>query len=449
MHSNWLFTVKPLPDGSALFTDPTGTYLCREGQPRVRATPDGTPMNTAINTRFPGTEEDKEDRQKKTVPLQNYREFASLLYSPRLNVRENTLEFNGQTVTEERFENLKQEIRENNDRIVYKGDLQSVIRCLARENEYDPVAAWLNSLDTEKTAVLTDDEWEGIARLTFDVEGEFEGETLRKFLIALVARPLQPGCKVDYCLLIHGAQGLGKSTFFKALAGEWFTDSMGNLENKKDDLAVLHGSWLCEWSEADAVFQGANKSETLKRFISTTEDHFRLPYARNTVKRPRRSMLCGTTNRMDFISDPTGNRRFPVISAKAVNTAWVEENRERIIGRALVELRKGTPWWFSREQEAEISKRAEDFAPESQYLSTALAVIEGEPEREWNTKELMVRVAGVDPANVPTRELRAFGREMQRLVANGVRIERKAYTPQNPSCGGKGAHTVYSLSLAS
>ena len=449
MHSNFRFSIKPLKGGRFLLCDGEGAPVCVDHQGRIRLTPAGKPMIVSPEIAAQHRAQQLEPYEKGKVPLEDYTKVASVLFAPQFNIRANTLEFHRQTVNEERFENIKQEIKETFSLNVNKGDFQSAIRFVARENEYDPVADWLNSLDTERTAVLTDEEWQAIARIALGAEGEFEGEVLRKFLIALVARPLQPSCKVDFCLLIHGDQGLGKSTFFKALAGEWFSDSMGNLDNLKDDLAILHGAWLCEWSEADAVFQGANKSEGLKRFISRTDDAFRLPYARNTVSRPRRSLLCGTTNRSDFISDPTGNRRFPVIAAKEMNVAWVEKHRERIIGRALVEFRKGTPWWFSREQEAEITQRAEQFAPESQYLNTALEVMRAEPDRRWNTKELMVRVAGKDPDQISTTELRSFGREMQRLLANGVRVESEAYIPRDPRCGAKGRHKVFSLRLAS
>ena len=42
----------------------------------------------------------------------------------------------------------------------------------------------------------------------------------RKHFTAAVARVFQPGCKYDYCLIMSGAEGIGKSTLLAIMGGQ-------------------------------------------------------------------------------------------------------------------------------------------------------------------------------------------------------------------------------------
>ncbi len=52
-------------------------------------------------------------------------------------------------------------------------------------------------------------------------------------MVAAVARIVHPGTKFDSVLILNGPQGIGKSTFFAKLAGDWFSDSL-TLTDMKD-----------------------------------------------------------------------------------------------------------------------------------------------------------------------------------------------------------------------
>lgn len=231
---------------------------------------------------------------------------------------------------------------------------------LARRNAFHPVQDYLAALPNTLDSEL----WESIAQHVFDVADPLASIHLRRQLIGLVARAMQPGCKLDTALVIYSPeQGIGKSTLWAILGGPWFSDSLGDLRNLKDDVLQLHSSWIHEWGEIDAVM-GKRESEMLKKFLSATKDDVRKPYGRGVETLVRSCGIVGTTNRSDFIKDPTGNRRFPVISVEQVNNDWVQSNRDAIWGSALADFKAGIPWHYDSAENSAITLAAQNYAAE-------------------------------------------------------------------------------------
>ena len=71
----------------------------------------------------------------------------------------------------------------------------------------------------------------------------------------------------------------------------------------------LRGMWIVELAELQAT-KRTKDVETIKAFITSRVDTYRVPYGRRTEQRPRMCILCGTSNPTDFLTDRTGNRRF-------------------------------------------------------------------------------------------------------------------------------------------
>ena len=161
---------------------------------------------------------------------------------------------------------------------------------------------------------LLQTQWDGVPRVDTllqdyfgAVDSLYTREAMRKTLVGAVARILNPGVKFDTMLILSGRQGLGKSTFFRFLGMEWYSDSLGTFEGK-DAAELLQGYWIIEAGE----LTGMTKSEmnAVKQFLSKCDDIYRASYGRRTEKHPRQCIIVGTTNNQEFLTDVTGNRRF-------------------------------------------------------------------------------------------------------------------------------------------
>jgi predicted P-loop ATPase len=163
-----------------------------------------------------------------------------------------------------------------------------------------------------------------------------------------VARPLVPGCKVDTALILEGAQGIGKSTFFRVLAGEWFSDTEMALD--KDAMMQLRAAWIYEWAELENVMSRQSVSR-VKAFLTSTEDKYRPPFGRALVPVKRSGVIVGTTNNHDFLHDPSGSRRFWVVPVGAIDVGLLRAQREQLLAEAVAAHLAGERHWLNEDEE--------------------------------------------------------------------------------------------------
>lgn len=224
------------------------------------------------------------------------------------------------------------------------------IEARARERRFHPIRDYLQGV-----------KWDGKPRLNtwlktyMGAEGSdnYLAAIGSMFVIAMVARVMDPGCKCDYMLVLEGEQGVMKSLACKALAGEdYFSDDIGDMGNKDAKQHVI-GKWLIEESEL-ANFTRAS-TETLKSFLSRTHEKFRPPYGKNQVVAPRQCVFVGTTNRSDYNKDETGARRlWPVRVVTRIDVEGIKRDRDQIFAEGVERYRAGENWWPDPEFEAEI-----------------------------------------------------------------------------------------------
>jgi len=320
----------------------------------------------------------------------------------RFNQLTNRIENDGQPVDGDFLGTLYLQLAERYAIDVQKERAADAALLVSRRRAFHPVRLYLQDLESRSIRLPAED-WAALDARVFgsEVSGGWGIVHLQRQLIAAVARAMQPGCEVHTALVLHSdQQGIGKSSLWKILGGAWFSDSLGDLKDLKEDRLQLHSAWIHEWGEIDAVM-GKRDSETLKRFLSCSQDDVRRPYGRGTEQLKRSCVIVGTTNRRDFIKDPTGNRRFPIISIQQVNTPWIKEHRDAIWGSALAAYKAGERWHYNDQEIAHINDAALAFAAEDPLRDQIETWAEDHPDVQEAPLARILPEAGCTPSGEP------------------------------------------------
>jgi len=224
-----------------------------------------------------------------------------------------------------------------------KEKIMDALSIAADKASFHPVRSYLEGLVWDKTPRI-----EYLFNAFLGAENsEYTRQVSRKWFTAAVARIYRPGVKFDNMIIFVGAEGIGKSTLVGKLGGEWFSDTSIDLRNKKESMEDLQGVWIMEWAELTS-FRTASV-EAVKSFVSKRSDRFRPAYGRRVEEYARQCIFMGSTNVMEFLNDPDGNRRFWPILTQAVpiiadvHTQLTEELRAQIWAEAVAMFKAGEP----------------------------------------------------------------------------------------------------------
>lgn len=221
----------------------------------------------------------------------------------------------------------------------------------------DRLKAFINSLVTSETV---DKRYKELAIITWLIQCVAAADSGRH-------TPLKHAApKFELVLVLQGAQGAMKTTWFKSLLPTEFRDYIvegAHLDPAdKDTVKRCISSWLCELGELDSTFRKADIAR-LKAFLSNERDNLRLPYGRADSNFRRKTSFGASVNPSVFLIDETGSRRF--LTLPVINCLPIEKDHQQIWAQVWELYLSGYQWWCSAELNTLLSIQHKEHSEES------------------------------------------------------------------------------------
>ena len=275
------------------------------------------------------------------------------------------------------IKNIHHLIGEILDESMRQEHARSAVEYILATNQKDPVVEYLNTCRGRSL----DMSWGEITQRIFKTDEPLAADIFKKWMVGTAKRPLQPGCVMDWLMILVGAQGIGKSAFGRSLipTADWYGELSADVDMLVKEPSCMQMSWINELAEVDSMTCGRKSDrEKMKNLVSIREDITRLPYAPHPERVPRAFAFYGNTNRSEFITDVESRRTFmiQIPEGETIDFEWVAKNRDGLWGKALAEIDAGTSCTWTRNEYEQVHEKTMQFRvedPIEQLLDEFLA----------------------------------------------------------------------------
>ena len=274
---------------------------------------------------------------------------------------------------------------------------------------------------------------------------------LTKWLVAVVANAMDDReCRNHTCLVLTGNQGKFKTTFLDllcppALHGYSYTGKI--YPQEKDTLTYIGQNLIVNIDDQLKALNKRDENE-LKNLITCPQVKYRMPYEKHIEERPHLASFVASVNGNDFLTDPTGSRRFLPFEVLEIEIDRAKSiPMDAVYSEAKTRLNEGFRYWFNDEEIIELHRNSEAFQVYTTEMELLLRYFTFPTEVETATKRFyMTNSEIVGYLSCYTRQslsakrmgeaLRKAGytRECRRINGNPVYVYavRKIYPEQPP-----------------
>lgn len=224
--------------------------------------------------------------------------------------------------------------------------------------EWDGTTDHIGQL-TEMVHISKGDPWDD----TDDPQGLFD-MCFRKWLVGMVASLLDKDVVNNVIMVLIGRQGIYKTTYFNYLLPEvlrpyFYTKTNSDTMTKDDRLSLAEYALIC-LEEIDSM--RTPELNQLKALVTTKTINERAAYSRYKENRAHIASFCGTGNNMQFLTDPTGNRRWLPFEADYIDDPrTVKYDYDGIYSQALSLWRSGMAYWFNGSEISVMARHIKAF----------------------------------------------------------------------------------------
>jgi len=233
-------------------------------------------------------------------------------------------------------------------KVIDKLDFSLFERIILSNNtpNYNPFIEWFNSYEGRTPSGF-------IKKLASTIDTpnkEFAEKFITKWLVGMISSIY--GQHSPLMLILAGEkQNTGKTQFFRRLLPKILHDGYfaeSKLDAGKDDYILMCQKIII----MDDEMGGKSKAESklLKDITSKQVFNLREPYGRGNVSLSRIAVLCGTTNDLNLLNDPTGNRRLIPIEVLGIDqVAYNAIDKTDVLLEAHKLFKEGYNWELSNE----------------------------------------------------------------------------------------------------
>jgi hypothetical protein len=265
-------------------------------------------------------------------------------------------------------------------------DLVTSIIFSNRVQSYNPLHEFFESELYE----YNNDQWPNIQLLLSSIITDTQDADffILRWLLSVVASAY--GNKSELVLVFCGEkQGTGKTHWFRYLLPKKirYLYAESKMDAGKDDEILMCGRLIIN----DDEYGGKSKREE-KRMKELTSKEFinvREPYGRVSVDLKRLAVFCGTSNEMQILSDPTGNRRIMPIHILGIDHDLYNQCDKEALWRELFCMfQRGADYTILKEDIERLNTATEMYklsTPEDDLISKKLTPGSSTGLGEWMT----------------------------------------------------------------
>ena len=299
---------------------------------------------------------------------------------------------------------------------------------------FNPFKAYLNNLCQSVKFVGDRDYIQELAQTVRVKGGEQEQMLwhlyLKKWLVGMVASWISDDVVNNVILVLIGEQGAYKTTWFNYLLPPplkqyFYTKTNANRMSKDDILTLAQYALVC-CEELDTMRPA--ELNQLKAAVTMPSIDERAAYAHYHEHRKHIASFCGTGNNTQFLSDPTGNRRWlPFEVESIVSPRDHPFHYEGIYSQALALYKSGFQYWFTKEEIQELNRHNRQF--ETPHLERELVSLYFRVPKEGengmfmtSARAIQIIGTGISQKLNPTRVGLSFNElGFQRVRYHGIR----------------------------
>ena len=186
----------------------------------------------------------------------------------------------------------------------------------------------------------------------------------KKWFVGMVASWMYDDVVNHQVLVLIGKQGIFKTTWLEHLIPPALRAYCCKLANttqiNKDDRLRLAEFGLINLDELDSM--SSRELNTMKSIITATDVNERVAYGYTKERKIRLASFCASSNRREFLTDITGNRRWLPFEVERIENPFQSIlPYERIYAQARYLVEYGFNYWFDLDDIATLEKHNESF----------------------------------------------------------------------------------------